>query len=427
MPNLPVADGVKPAPDLGELIHRRVVAPAHGDATVHNAPDASRRVEKLVPWLYDYDYGWTPQREAAEPRPPLQMPPYLRSSFPLRTSTLAGAHHNAIRVNLKPFPSQARVFMVVPTGILPAKLGKRVVAGKTREVGPGVEVVRRVAEFNSIFDKRLKAAATSSKVVLELASGRMALLNDLRLKTTHVVLEIYYAIARQFVKPKTYYTLQAVQLTDHRLIGRFDHVFQAYHQYDVAVIGDRRTGLAYRRSSKEVADIPPLALAFFDSWQAAAAAGFDPHPRSYRRHYSAASISNALEAEVLAFVNQRGLSAKRLAEVVQDNPYVDAEGRPEREPTSKRGLDKRTAERILTARKKLERFSSLDQIDSVRGVGSDTLTDIVSSVLLSRRTRVKRGKGRRWRPQEAVHELLLPKAPKKRRRAAGKKGRKRSG
>jgi hypothetical protein len=224
-----------------------------------------------------------------------------------------------------------------------------------------------------------------------------------------------------------------VQLTDHRLIGRFDHIFQAYHQYDVAVIGDHRTRIAYRRSSKEVSEIPPMALAFFDNWQAAAAGGFDPHPRSFGRHYTAASISNALEAEVLAFVNRA--SAKQLVAAVADNPYVDAGGRLEVDPTPKRGIDKATAERIVAARKKLKRFTSLDQIDAVRGVGPDTLSDIISSVLLARQTKVRRSAAVKWQANEAVLGQLLPSAGKKgrktptskKRKKAVRKGRKKRG
>ena len=42
-----------------------VMFPAHLDANIHNAPDTTRRQEQFVPWLYDYDYGWTPLHYAA--------------------------------------------------------------------------------------------------------------------------------------------------------------------------------------------------------------------------------------------------------------------------------------------------------------------------------------------------------------------------
>jgi len=380
-------DAAMPARDVGELAMLGApIAPA-ADATFHDAPDASRRARVFIPWAYDFDYGWSPKRARADQRPALQLPPYFKGAFPLRTSGMAQAQHYAITIDLRPFPQRARVFLVMPTRVLPAHVVKRLSAGgRNRSVGRYAALLadKDLPQLNALFATRFTKAFSTSRCVIELAGGKPVVLTDLRLPVEQQRIDVHFAVLREQVSPKTYHTIRFEQLIDHRLMGNFDHIFQAYHNYDVPVIGDRRTMLAYRRSSMEVAKIPPMALAFFDSWQHAVALGYDFAPRSYGRHFAPHMVSDGLTQKILTFFNGKALTPKKIVERIVDNPYVDASGRAEATERLKHGIDSKTAERIIATRKRLGKLTSLAQIDAVKGVGPDTLSDIITSFLVPR-------------------------------------------
>ncbi len=398
-------DALRPSRDLGELRALKGRRPPPLDATPHNAADTSRRAKVLVPWLYDVDYGWTPRREGAEPRPLLNLPSYFGGDFPLSTCGLKNGKHYFIAIDLRPFPEQARVFVEVPQKMLG---GLAPVPGPRKGgFGSNVAVVKRIDDFNRLCGQRRRAPVARGTVVLELARGKRAILNNLSLSQEPQTIHVYYAVLREDVRPKTYYTMQLAQFIDHRLVGTFHHVLNAHHNYDVPVIGDRRTKTAYRRSSREVSAIPPLALAFFASWKEAQAAGYDFSPRSFGKHYRADDVTVALADEVLAFFNKAGTTAEKIVATVVDNPHVNAFGGEEPAPVAKRGIDLKTAQRIISSRQKLpkKRFARLQEIDAVPGVGADTMSDVLTSILGLRKPAPIKGRGR-WEPDPGVVALL---------------------
>lgn len=395
--------GLKPVGDLHEIMEEGWGSVIPIDAKHHNQAGLKTGKGTHVPWLYDRQYGWTPGEESTYPRPDLQLPLYFLDNFPLKTRGLKEGKENLIRIDCRRFPSQARVFMVFPASIFPNSLLSTLAEG---DVLPGrkMAVVSSIDDFNTIFNKAYNFAVDQDTVVTELISGCRAILTGLELSASDVNLEVFYGVLREHAKPKTHYEINFDQFIDGRPVGNFDHIFQAYHNYDVPIIGDRRNLLAYRRTDPEVSNIPPGALAFFDTWQVAVARGFDFVPQAYGKHYRLGLISSWLTSRILKFFNDPELTVDRIVQEIEDNCYVDMEGQAEEEPTQKIGITRPTAEEILRVRSELPEgiFGALAQIDEVHGIGPDTLSDIITSFLLRDRPEIEGD----WEVDDEVARLL---------------------
>lgn len=358
----------------------------------------------VLPWTYHLDYGWTPERERLEPRPPLNLPPYYNERFAFRTGGLKAATSTAISIDLRVFPRKSRVFVRVPASILRPAQHAALLAGQTRQPdGAWATVPATSDDYNRLFGLQEKTMVTKDHVIVELTPRRSALLDQLHFDgKASVEVEVRYAVSRAGIRPKSCYVIGFAQRVDGFRVAEFEHVFQAYHPYDIPIVGDYRTMLAYRRSSREVSAIPPLALAFFDSWEFAKGCGFDPAPRSFAKHFTPADVSGALQARILEFVNAPATGADILRQRVVDNAYVDGKGAAMPEPKQKIGLASPTAANIIAARDALpgKKFTRLEEIDAVKGVGPDTLSDLITSFLMAR------GDETRWYPDEDLASLL---------------------
>lgn len=406
-PEIDAIDARYPSRAVAEVLNSDLRLHVPADASRQTAIDTKRRAQVFLPWLYDADYGWTPGRERLEPRPALQLAPYYQGSFPLRTSTLPGQHRNTITIDLRGFPRAAKVYLMVPTKLLDPELRRRSRASRRARIGHHVALAKHIGVFNLISGQHLRGALGRTTTVLELTSGVRCVWPMVKLDTTQEVVVMYYAMARDAVQPKTYYNTLFSQYIDNKLMGKFEHAVQAYHQYDAPIIADRRTMLAYRRSSKEVSTIPPLAIGYFDDWLQARAAGFDAAPRSFGRHYGLQMITATTLKLILRFFNKKTLKATAIVRKIKDNPYVDAFGRRQAIAEQKRGIDLKTAERLLQTRNKLpkRRFSNAVEIDEVKGVGPDTFSDIVTT-FIDAEARRPQGGLRRWLPDSRLTRVL---------------------
>ncbi|MDX9999999.1 MAG: hypothetical protein RBU30_01755 [Polyangia bacterium] len=399
-----IRDAKEATLDLRELLKKK----AHGGILM---PPGAKPFNKAgrpaglvrLPWTYDLDWGWTPEREKADPRPPLNLPPYYNERFTFRTGGLKTQTQNAILIDLRSFPRGARVFVRLPVSLLRSEVHRALRRGRAHAPdGAWATVPVTPDDYNQLFGEQEPASLGSTHVLVELAPRRRAVVDQLQLGPTPVDIEVRYAVSRTLVRPKSMHVIHFGQLMDGFLVGEFEHVFQAYHPYDVPMVGDWRTHLVYRRSSWEVSTIPPLALAFFDSWEHAAASGFDPAPRSFARHFRPEHVSAAQRQRILDFVNAPSTDAEMLHKRVRDNPHVGTKGLPDPHEKEKVGLTKPTARRILAARDRLpgRRFACLEQIDAVAGVGPDTMSDMITSFLIARDDHGK------WYPNPKVVSLL---------------------
>lgn len=233
---------------------------------------------RYTPWLYDRIAGWTEAAEREHPRPPLADPAFALGRLMLRTRGLRGRQRNLVKVDRRHFPESARVFLRLPLGVL--SKAQRV---QLRRLAPNQSLWKgtRLADpkiFGRIFSEG--QPPLDRWVPIEIVSGR-ALLDGLELTERGVWIDVAYGVLTKGLRPKTGYVLVLEQEIDGRPVGNFDFHLRAYHPFDVPLVGDRRSQVAYRRSNPVVRDIPARALVFFDSKSSARASGYRLDPREF--------------------------------------------------------------------------------------------------------------------------------------------------
>jgi len=122
-------------------------------------------------------------------------------------------------------------------------------------------------------------------------------------------------------------------------------------------------------------------VAPFESLEAARAAGYDLALDCLNQPFRAKDVSYRLARKVLHFVNKVEL-AEDLHRAVKDTLGIGYfEGRYGKEEAKKRdyGLGIGTAKKILEARDKVGRFTKLEELEVVKGVGTDKFIDLVNS------------------------------------------------
>ncbi len=335
------------------------------------------------------------------------MPPYYVERFRFRTASLPQAERTYVMIDLRPFVWESRVFALVPKEIIRPERLAEIQQGTADSLdGVFATVPAKPDDYNAIFGESLTSSIGADTVLVELTPRKRAILDLLQLAPEAVSIEIHYAVLRESVWPKTQYMIHFAQFVDGFPVGEFEHLFQAYHPFDIPIIGDRRNKVAYRRSSWEVSEIPPLALEFFDTWVTAAAYGYNPAPRSYGKHFKLSDVSRPVVEGILEFFNDKKLTADAIVQIVQDNPLVDATGKVEKKPTKKKGIRRSLAQKIIDVRKELPdgRFRRLQQIDAIKGVGPDTMSDIITTFFgVGGRNEQDDA---RWYPSEEIVALL---------------------
>mgnify|MGYP001141090789 CR=1 FL=1 len=87
---------------------------------------------------------------------------------------------------------------------------------------------------------------------------------------------------------------------------------------------------------------------------------------------------------------------------MSDNAFVDAKGAAEKVAKKKLGIRRNTAVRVIREREKQPggRYTTLEQIDAIWGMGPDTMSDLITSFFAGLRD------DERWYPDENVTNLL---------------------
>jgi subtilisin family serine protease len=182
-------------------------------------------------------------------------------------------------------------------------------------------------------------------------------------------------------RPGEVYRLDVQQVFEDEVIGDFAVMGRVLDPRKVEYIAVRGSHLVHRADCKGLAETDKQLWAPFESLEGAKAAGYDMALDCLNQPFEPKDISYRLARKVLYFVNRVEL-ADDLHRAVKDTLGIGYfEGRYGKQEAKRKGygIGVDTAKKILEARDKLGRFTTLEEIEAVEGVGRDKFIDLVNS------------------------------------------------
>ncbi|MBW2662248.1 MAG: S8 family serine peptidase [Deltaproteobacteria bacterium] len=182
-------------------------------------------------------------------------------------------------------------------------------------------------------------------------------------------------------KPGEVYRLAVQQVFKEEVIGDFQVMGKVVDPKKVKFIAVRGDYLVHKANCKYLEKTARQLWAPFESLEAAKAVGYDMAPDCLNQPFTAKDISYRLARRMLHYLNQVEL-ADDLDQFIKgtlDKKYFEM--RYGKERTKKRGPDLGIDiyRNILDARDELGRFTKLEEIEEVKGVGPDEFIDLINS------------------------------------------------
>lgn len=178
------------------------------------------------------------------------------------------------------------------------------------------------------------------------------------------------------------YRLSVQQVYKDEVIGEFHvrgRVVDPAKVKFVAVRGDR---LVHRADCKCIKESDKQRLVPFDSLQTAKSAGYDMALDCLDQPFTAKDVSSRLARKVLNVVNKIQLAEdfEDLLKKPLDSDYFTRRYKKNMALQQRAKLVEDVAQNILDARDELGRFTKLDQLEEIKGVGTDEFMDIVNLI-----------------------------------------------
>lgn len=213
-----------------------------------------------------------------------------------------------------------------------------------------------------------------------LSEGKSAVLNRLVIPGPKFLAQLEINIPKD-AKPGDKYAFNVKQLYKDEVIGDFRIAGKVIDAVEANYIGLKDQFLVHKAGCKCVSESANVLKVPFQSIEEAKKAGYDMALDCLNQPFTAADVSHRLARKVLYFVNRVRLP-KDLSQKVEDTLGIGySEGHYGKQEKGRKGygLGIRTANKILDARELQGPFTSLKELEDIKGFGKDTFIDLVNS------------------------------------------------
>ncbi|MFH0974709.1 MAG: hypothetical protein V1874_02880 [Spirochaetota bacterium] len=178
---------------------------------------------------------------------------------------------------------------------------------------------------------------------------------------------------------KKEYNLRVSQRVGKEILGSVNYVIRGIEFDKAKYIGLLSNHLVHKRDCTSLAKMPKDNMVPFESLADARKKGFDPALDCLNSPFKLRDVSGRLQYKILQYLNsvksEKDLQ-KRIVDTLGIGYFRDRYGITDRMGM---GLTESTAREIIRQRNRLGKFTRLEQVDNIVGVGRDTLIDIVNS------------------------------------------------
>jgi hypothetical protein len=180
--------------------------------------------------------------------------------------------------------------------------------------------------------------------------------------------------------PGSQYKLAVQQIYEGEVIGEFHVEGNIVDPKKVKFIAIRGESLVHKAGCKCLKGRDKQHFVPFNSLQSAKSSGYDMALDCLDQPFTAKDVSSRLSRKVLGLINKIELpeDLKDALKVNMSKEYFEKRYKKDVAKKQSEKLVTNIAKNILDARDELGRFTSLEQLDEVKGIGSDEFMDLVN-------------------------------------------------